>query len=72
MAFENQSKLEILESFGYKIFPAGAGFAATVPEDPDAFYLEDPDYDTVVDEAYGFLLGEVDPNLHTLPEFELG
>lgn len=69
MNFLDKTKLEILESFGYRIYPAGTGFAATIPTDPDAFYVyTDDGFDDAVNEAYVFLFGEVDPDLHQLPD----
>lgn len=66
--FANQSRLEILNSFGYIIVDRKPYVVATISDDPEAFMVVCHSQDEAEQEAYQFLFHEVDPELHTLPE----
>ena len=61
--FTGKSKLEILRSFGYEVAQHEGQFKACIKEDPEAFTLLVDTEEEAINEAYDFLLDEVDPDL---------
>lgn len=68
--FTGKSKIEILHSFGYEVTNVDVGFKAFIVEDPESFSVTTKSQEQAIDEAYQFLLCEIDPDIgHVFPKF---
>ncbi|MDY7540742.1 DUF2591 family protein [Undibacterium sp. RTI2.1] len=68
--FTGKSKIEILRSFGYEVTKVDAKFKSYIVEDSEAFSIITETEDEAIDEAYQFLMDEVDPDLgYIFPSF---
>lgn len=61
--FTGMPKSEILKSFGYEISQTGMQYKVCIKDDPEAFTLVGESESELVDEAYQFLMQEVDQDI---------
>ena len=68
--FNGQTRIQILNSFGYIVLDRAPYFVAMIKSDPEAFTVVCLSQDEAEREAYEQLRAEVDPDLgYVFPDF---